>query len=751
MKLKPGRQISHYQILESLGIGGMATVFKAQDLKLDRFVALKFLPIQVGVNSEEKTRFIQEAKTASALDHPNICTVYEIDEAPDGQMFISMAYCEGETLKTKIERGPLSVKEAISIVRQVADGLSRAHEKGIIHRDIKPANLIVTPDNLVKILDFGVAKLQHKEIFTSTGSLIGTPGYMSPEQASGKSVDQRTDVWAVGTILFEALTAHLPFSGDSDLSLMYAIVNEPPLPLNKFRGNISPDLQRIVDRALSKLPELRYQDMKELFTDLAQLDKENSISQETRVMTPVASPRGPSIAVLPFIDISPDKDQEYFCDGLTEEIINALSRIQGLQVVSRNSAFQFKGQTLDIQHIGQRLGVHKILEGSIRKGGNRIRIAVRLINVADGFLVWADDYQRELEDIFAIQDDIARSIVRKLEIDLAGLSETQVLKRYTSNLDAFNYYLRGRFQWNKRTAESLENSIEQFKNAIAIDPSYTLAYAGLADAYIVLGLYGRFSASEMMPQAIEAAHQALRQDEMLAEAHISLGCAQAVYQWNWEEAQKAFKRGIELKSEYATAHHWYAINYLAPLNRGAEALAAVNRAREIEPASLVINATVGLIHYFSRDYDAAVKSLQKTLELDPEFPVSNFFLGRAYVQQGRFKEAIDHFQKALKYYGDSTNMLATFGHAAALADKKEIAHKVLSQLQELSTRMYVSAYDIASIYCGLDDRDKALNWLEKAFQEHAYLLIYLNTDPIMDSLREEKRFQQIVQKIFSNK
>ncbi|UCF63972.1 MAG: protein kinase [bacterium] len=748
MDLKPGQKIFHYQLLEQLGSGGMAVVYKALDEKLDRPVALKFLPLQAGIQEREKQRFILEAKTASALDHPNICTIYEINETERGQVFISMAFYEGETLKDKIERGPLSVKETLHIIRQVCLGLQKAHDKGIVHRDIKPANIMVTTDGVVKILDFGVAKFQHKIHVTQPGTVIGTPGYMAPEQAAGKEVDHRVDLWAAGILLFEMLTAHLPFEGDNDLAVMYAIVNENPLSLNSFRAQDSSALQQILNHALEKEPDRRYQNMQDLMNDLESLEQKPSVAPETR-QTVISVPSTPSIAVLPLIDLSPDRDQEYFCDGLAEEIINALTRIKDLKVISRNSAFQFKGENLDISQIGRRLGVQKVLEGSLRKGGDRIRVTVRLINVSDGFLIWADDYERELEDIFAIQDDIARSIVNNLKIKLIDISETQLLKKYTDNVEAFSAYLQGRFFWNKRTADSLEKSIEYFNQAIQLDSQYALAYAGLADAYIVLGLYGKYALPDVMPQALKAVRQAEAIDDSLAEAHISEGCIQAIYQWNWESSENQFRKGIELKPEYALGHHWYAINFLTPRGRFEEAQKSINQALESEPLSLVIHSTIGLIHYFNRRYEQAIRHLEKTLLLDPNYPVTHFFLGRALVQAAKFPEAMDHLQQALKFFGDSTNMLATFAHAAALAGKEAITHKILTQLQEISQRMYVSSYDIASIYVGLGQTGEALTWLEKALQERAYLLIYLEVDPIMDPLRKEKRFQELVEQIFS--
>ena len=741
-----GQTISHYKILGKVGEGGMGMVYTAEDTTLKRTVALKFLAPVLTSDPEAKKCFILEAQTASALDHPNICTIHEINETADGQVFIAMAYYQGETLKERIKCGPTSLHEAIHLIRQVAEGLAKAHEKGIVHRDIKPANLMVVEDQLLKILDFGVAEFQHKSPYSAPGVIIGTPAYMSPEQASGKPVDQRSDIWSIGVVFYELLTANLPFAGDSDASLMKAIVDEPPLPLNKFLGNSSAKIQNITDKMLAKDPEKRYQSLHEFLDNLKLLEQDGLAKADTRVVAAVV-PAVPSIAILPFADLSAEKHQEYFCDGLAEEIMNDLARLKGLRVASRNSTFQFKGQSLDISRIGQELKVQKVLEGSIRKGGNRIRIAVRLINAADGFILWADEYERELADIFQIQDDIAKAVVKNLEIQLAGAAEKKPVKHYTDNVEAYSSYLRGRFYWNKRNAEALQTAIGYFEAAIKIDPAYALAYSGLADAYIVLGLYARHAPGEIMPKALQAAEQALQFDELLPEAHISLGCTRAVYEWKWREAEDHFKRGIELKPDYAEAHHWYAINLLTPLGRFEEAVQQARKALELEPASLVINAAVGLVHYFARHFDAAIDHFQRALDRDPDFPVTNFFLGQAYVQKSHFKEALDYLQRALALDSDNTNMQATYAHAAARADEKKAAREILEKLLDLAQKKYVSSYDIASIHCGLGETDQALSFLEKAAEEHAYLLSYLNVDPILDSLRNQGRFRELIGKI----
>jgi len=744
-----GQTISHYLVLEKLGEGGMGVVYKAEDNRLKRTVALKFLASSLTSNIEARKCFIHEAQAASALDHPNICTIHEIHETNQGQLFIAMAYYQGETLKEKIAKGPTCLQEALLLVRQIGEGLAKAHDKGIVHRDIKPANLMVVDSRLIKILDFGVAEFHHKSPLSNSGFLVGTPAYMSPEQASGKPVDQRSDIWSVGVVLYELLTANRPFAGENDSRLIDNILHQRPWPLEKFLGAVSAPMQKAVEKMLAKDPQDRYQTLYEFLCDLESFEKHTSSASDTRVMA-APQPAVPSIAILPFVDLSAAKDQEYFCDGLAEEIMSSLARLKGLRVASRNAAFQFKGRNTDILEIGKSLNVQKVLEGSIRKGGNRMRIAVRLINTSDGFLVWADEYERELADIFAIQDDISGAVVTNLQLQLAGACGPGSARHYTENVEAYSHYLRGRFYWNKRTTDSIKRAVRHFEAAIQIDPHYALAYSGLADAHIVLCLYGRVAPAEGMPRAIEAAQRALQIDEWLPEAHISLGCAKAIYQWNWHEAEQAFMRGIELKPDYAGAHHWYAINLLTPLGRFDKAVLEAQRALDLEPFSLAIHAAIGLVYYFSRRYEDAIKYFKQALDKDPDFPANQFFLGQVYVQMARYQEAMDCFQQAMQIDRDNTNMRATYAHAAAASGKTAVARALLEELLTLSKKQYVSAYDIASVYIGLGEKETALSWLEKAADEHAYLLSYLKVDPILDRLREEKPFQTITDKIVGN-
>ena len=750
-----GKTISHYEITDVLGSGAMSTVYKAKDLRLERNVALKFLSPQLSIDENEKDRLIQEAKTTSTLEHPNICTIYEIDEIeedlPDGQagqVFIAMAYYEGETLEDRITKGPMSIEEAAGLMTQINQGVSKAHEKGIIHRDLKPANIMITDDGVVKILDFGIAKLLYQKSKTKSGIIMGTPGYLAPEQAKGEKIGPHTDIWALGIIFYEMLSGELPFSGDTDIALIYSIVNNDPFPITQFIEDIPASIEQIIQKMIQKNSEDRYQKVEEVMQDLTNLMENKQEAGTIRLdAAEVNLDVSPSIAVLPFLDMSPEKDQEYFCDGLTEEIISTLSRVEGLRVVSRMSSFQYKGKEFDLRQVGQQLNVRTILEGSIRKAGNKVRISVQLTNVSDGFLLWTEKFEREIKDIFEIQDEIAQAIVKALKIKLIGKKDEKIYKNYTENVEAYSDYLRGRYHWNKRTSDAVKRSIDYFNLAIEKDQQYALAFAGLADAYIILGLYGALPPKFVMPKAKAAAQDALEIDQELAEAHTSLGCIKSVFDWDWEGAEKELKQGIDLNPNYALAHHWYAINYLTSMGRFEEAVEEIKKALDLDPISLVINTTVGLVYYFASEYEKAKDIFLQTLEVESNFAMAHFFLGQTYTQKKEYDKALVEFEEANQLFGGSTNMLATYGTTEALAGKKGDATSMLESLLSTSKEEYVSAYDIAMIYTGLGDIDQAFNWLEKAVEEHSYLLIYLNVDPILDPLRSDKRFNTIQKKM----
>jgi len=721
--------VSHYQIISLLGRGAMSLVYKAKDLKLNRYVALKFLHPDVEIDEQKKQSLVQEAHAISALDHPNICTIYEIDETEDGRLFIAIAYYEGETLKDKILKGPIKEGDAIKIIEQIAQGLSKAHQVGIVHRDIKPANIIITTDGLIKIVDFGVAFLMADIKETRPGSVIGTPTYMSPEQAKKEKTDQRSDIWALGVLFYEMLTGKRPFDKNNDAALIYSIIVDDPIPISNFKPEISPEIQNVIHKSLSKNPKDRYQKISDFLTDLTKRDS------------------GPSVCVLPFKDLSKAKDQQYFVEGLAEEIINKLTQINDLRIISRTSAFKFQGKTPNINKIKDQLNVKTVLEGSIRTAGSRLRISTKLIKVEDGSLLWAEKFERDISDIFAIQDEISLAVVTALKVKLFHQLETRLVKRYTENVNAYTAYLKGRFHWNKRTINELEKSIDYFRTALEEDPDYALAYAGLADTYTILGIYGTLSPAEVMPQAITEAKRSIEINDQLAESHVSLGCVQSVYQWDWKSAGQEFELGIGLNPGYVLAYQWYAVNYLVPLGKFKDAIDFISKGIRLDPISLVINTTIGVIHYFRRSYEEAIDCYTKALELDPGFAPAHFFLGQTLAQKQLFQDALKHLMKAIELFGESNNMLATFAYAAAQAGKTEHANKILTKLLQLSDRKYVSAYDIALIYVGLRQNREALKWLAKAYEERAYLMVYLKVDPAMDPLRGKVKFEKILDKM----
>ncbi len=730
-----GQTISHYKILEKIGGGGMGVVYKSQDLKLDRYVALKFLPPELTADPEAKKRFIHEAKAVSALQHNNICTVHDIDESPDGQMFIVMDCYEGETLKKKIERGPLKTDEATDLAMQIAQGLAEAHQNGIVHRDIKPANILITKSSVAKIVDFGLAKLTGQAKLTKTGSTVGTAAYMSPEQAKGEEVGPQTDIWSLGVVLFEMLAGHLPFRGDHEAALMYSIVHEEPQVLSRFRPDVSPNVASVVSKALQKDLGSRYQSARELVSELTSATAQGAqLPRQEK-----------SIVVLPFVDMSPERDQEYFCDGIAEELINSLGKLQHLRVASHTSTFSFKGQGLDVQTIGGKLNVSTVLEGSIRKAGNRLRITAQLVNVEDGYQLWSERYDRELDDVFAVQDEISKAIVDTLKIKL-GLGEDElIMKRYTENLEAYQLYLKGRFYLNERTAASIKKSLEFFNQAVQKDHDYALAYAGMADGYLLLGWYGDRVPTESFSRARAAVGKALEIDPTLAEAHASLAAIKEGYDWAFIGAEQEFQRAIELNPNYATARHWYGV-YLARMGKFDEAHRQLHRALDLDPYSPTININVGTAYYLARKYDEAVPHIRKALEIDPNFIPAHSSLGQVMVAQGRYEEGILELMCA-NVTGNDPWILATLVHAYGLGGNKQAAQLIHKELKEMSARRYVPAVCRAIAWLGLGEREKAFEMLEQAYQERAGLWFLLRGDPVFDNLRTDPRFTALLKKI----
>ena len=787
-----GKIISHYKIMEKIGEGGMGEVYKAEDTKLGRFVALKFFPADLRADEEKKERFIREAMTTSQLDHANICTVHEIDETNDGRMFICMSLYEGGTLTEKIKDGPLQLEEVIDVSIQVAQGMEKAHEKGIVHRDIKPQNLIETNDGVVKIVDFGLAKLIGQKDLTQEGITVGTVGYMSPEQARGEEVDQRTDIWSLGVVIYEMVTGQLPFKGEYAQAVIYSILSEEPEPITSLRSKIPLEVERIVNKCLSKKCADRYQHLDELIADLRGLkermhteevsstkravsrraarkrslrfialgillvvliimsgyfffDKKNQprVSQEESLTAESNS----SIAVLPFKDVSLDQQQEYFCDGMVDELINALTRIEGLSVVSRTSSFQFKGKDIDVREIGDKLNVKTVLEGSVRKADDMLVINTKLINASDGYILWEEKYTEKSKDIFAIQEKIARQVVRALKIKLGAKQKIPLIKRYTENSEAYTFYLRGRYCWSRRMPEDLKKGIEFFRMAIDEDPNYALAYVGLADSYHLLATYSVLPPKEAFPRAKKAALRALEIDDDLGEAHNSLAAIKLLYEWDWQAAEKEFKRAIALNPKFNTAHEWYAI-YLSITNKIDEAIAEMKRAAELEPHSTSPHIGIGRHLYFAKKFDASKEHLQYAIKLDPNSFYAHAHLGQTYIMKSMYPEAITHFKTAVMLTGEKApGMLSGLGYAYAVSGKQKEAQKILNELIERSNQSYVPPIYIAGIYVALEDNDRAFEWLEKAYLYRSELLIYLNIEPMFDPIRDDPRFDDLVKKV----
>jgi eukaryotic-like serine/threonine-protein kinase len=736
-----GQTVSHYKILEKLGGGGMGVVYKAQDLKLDRPVALKFLPPELTRDAEAKERFVHEARAASALQHTNICVVHDVDEAPDGQMFISMEYIEGETLKQKIERGPLKIEDALEIARQIAQGLTKAHEHGIVHRDIKPANVMVTSDSEAKIVDFGLAKLSGRAMLTKTASTLGTAAYMSPEQARGTEVDQRADIWSVGVVLYEMLTAQRPFKGDFESAVIYSILNEDPYSVSELRKEIPKEVAYIVERALEKDPLKRQQSCRELLAEL--------LAAQVQAESPVPDTQpNPSIAVLPFLNLSADPENEYFSDGLSEDIINSLTKIRDFRVVARTSAFSFKGKEMDIRDIGRKLNVEAVLEGSVRTTGNQVRITAQLINANDGYHIWSEQFNRVLGDVFVIQDQITLTIVEKLKVELLGGERSTLAKRSTLTHEAYDLYLRGRYCLNQRTEEMMKRAIRYFEQALQVEPEYAAALAGLADSYNLLGAgdYGVMPPDEAFPKARESAEKALALDSALAEAHTALGWTRTMFYWDFKSGEESYLQATKLNPGYATAHHWYAI-HLSVLGRHSEACTEIGRAVDLDPLSLIINSDFAWILNRARKYDLAITQCQKTLALDPEFSVAHWNLGLALQSQGRYEEAITALTKAVSFSNGNPVFLASQGQAYALAGRKSDALELLSRLDRLSATKYVMPHLRGIIYLGLGDVDRALDWLEKGYHDRTDFILEARENPALDSLRTNPRFKALLDKI----
>ena len=740
-----GRTISHYKILEKQAEGGLGAVYKAEDTKLKRPVALKFLLPELTRDYEAKERFINEARAASALDHPNICTVYEIGETEDNQLFIAMAFYEGETLRTKIRKGPLNLGEAVGIATQVAGGLAKAHSKGVVHRDIKPANIMVTSDGTAKIVDFGLAILAGQVRLTRTGATSGTAAYMSLEQARGEQIDHRTDIWSLGVVLYEMVTGQLPFRGEYEPALIYSILNDTPRPMSALRGEVPQALERIVMKAMAKLPGDRYRTAEETFAALESCA--NAIAADASLGKSSEPKEVPSIAVLPFKDMSPQQDQEYFCEGIAEELINALVKVEGLRVAARTSASQFKDKAVDVRAVGRQLNVRSVLEGSVRKAGDRLRITAQLIDVNDGYHLFSEKYDRTADDIFAIQDEISLAIVDRLKVRLLSSDRSKLTKRHTENEEAYRLYLQGRYFWNRRHEGGLQRGIEHFQEAIEIDPQYALPYSGIADCYYSLGWYDFLAPKEAFGKCKEMALKVLEMDPDLAEAHTSLAGALQYADWDWPGAEVEFKRAISLNPRYPTAHHFYSL-LLAIKGKFDEAIAESERAIELDPLQPVIRSTRVYILYLAGRYDDAMERCRALIDFDPNLFSAWSIMGVVLTELGRFAEAEDALKKAQELAGGhSTLVLGQLTHVLARAGRRNEARAAVGTMLELRKSRYVSALFVALSYFALDEQEAAFEWLERAFEERDHWLCFARSMATVRRLAPDPRIQEIVRKL----
>ncbi len=814
-----GRTLAHYRITAAIGAGGMGEVYLAEDTKLDRKVALKLLPGEVAANHDRMRRFVQEAKAAAALNHPNIAHIYEIGEA-DGANFIAMEFVDGQTLRQMIYDRQTDLPKLLRHLQHVAEGLAKAHAAGIVHRDLKPDNIMITHDGHAKILDFGLAKLIEPQALSQTGSeaasqaatailqpqstpgvVLGTVGYMSPEQAQGKSkeIDQRSDIFSFGCILFEAVTGRKAFEGKDAIDTLNKIIREPVAPITDFRPAAPVHLQRIVRRCLAKDREDRYQTIKDVAIELREMRRElegsgadtsegggaQTGSAASSISPPPSSAeyivngikahkfaaaiaavllvagavsaglylhaRGSataieSIAVLPFENRSNDPDADYISDGITESINNSLTRLPNLKVIPHSVAFHYKGKAMDAQKVGDELRVNAVLTGRVGQRGDNLTISVELDDVRNGKQLWGEQYNRKLADLLAVKSDIAREVSQRVGSQLSAEDLQKLTKGSTDNPEAYQLYLKGKYYTNKLTKDGFRKGIDYFNQAIALDPNYGLAYSGLAYNYMNQDDWF-MPPSEAGPKAKYAAEKALAIDDSDVGAHLSLAIEAHWYEWNWATAESEFKRAIELSPNNAEAHGYYSW-FLATMGRHDQALAEARRSQQADPLSPLTNGFVGSVLVFARRADAAIAELRNGIELDPTFWFFHSFLGSAYLQKGKMPEAIAEFQRALELEKDNAEIWSSLAYAYAVSGNKAEARKLLDHLKAMSEHSYVAPFNIAVVYLGLGDKEQAFVWLDQALKQRSYYLaVALPTSGCLDSIRSDPRFVDLLRRV----
>jgi eukaryotic-like serine/threonine-protein kinase len=740
--LVAGAAVLHYRLVAKLGQGGMGEVFKALDTRLNRFVALKFLAAPQAGLEDLRRRFLMEARAASALDHPNICTIHGLEEEPGGRRFIVMAFYDGETLKERIRRASLLQPEAVSLAVQVGEGLSQAHAAGIIHRDIKPANIIVTRDGLVKILDFGIAKLAIDEKVTRPGEAFGTIEYMSPEQALGEKVDCRTDIWALGVLLYEMLSGQLPFPGEDNRTIFAAILNREPDSLI-VRCSVSAGLEAIVKQALAKAPGARYQRMSDVVTALKQLQEEMPPDQTKTPPTRLV----PSIAVLPFLSLGSDREQDYFANGLTDELINALARLDGLRVVSRTTVFQFKGQAIDVRELARRLQVVAVLEGSVREAAGRVRITVQLVKAADGFQLWAEQYDRPLDNVFAVQDEIVRNIVDKLAARLQGSPQDPLVKLSTRNLQAYRLYLMGRHHCSHWTPEGLNEGMAQLREALTLDPAFAKAHAGLAAAHLLQGFWGLVAPSAAWPAARQAVETALELDDSLGEAHACLGAVLAITEFDWTKAAQEFDFAVRWSPGEPQIRSWFATFYLVPHSLLEQARQQSQLCAELDPLSPIAGNSLAWTLHLLKQHEAGLSQARSVLALSPALLAPRWTIALCHLGLGQAREALTIISEAVDMDPDNSFSLAVLASAYVAAGQLDAAIRTREQLEGLSVARYVAPTHLALATLALGEKDKAFHWLNRGLEIRDVMLLYLKTLPAYDSIRDDPRYVQLLERL----
>jgi serine/threonine protein kinase/tetratricopeptide (TPR) repeat protein len=742
---------NRYDILEELGRGGMGRVYKVFDKRIKEEVALKLLRPDIADDPKVVERFSNELKFARKIVHKNVGRMYDLGEE-EGVLYITMEFVPGEDLKAFIKRtGLLSIRKSIAIVEQVCEGMTEAHKLGLVHRDLKPQNIMIDKSGNARIMDFGIVRSLSAEGITDAGMIVGTPDYMSPEQVGGEDVDQRSDLYSLGVILYEMVTGQVPFQADSAFAVGMKHKAETPYPPQKINPQVPDDLNRLIMRCLEKDRAKRYQTAEKILSELrsikGKITTTREISGEVKTIAApiVEETREKSIAVLPFADMSPQRDQEYFCDGLAEELINSLTHISELRVPARSSSFSFKEKDLDIREVGKALNVETVLEGSVRKSGNRLRITAQLINVADGYHMWSERYDRDMDDIFAIQDEISLAIVDNLKVKLLKGEKTRIVKRHTENKEAYNLYLKGRYFWNRRHEGDMMKAIECYQQALAKDPHYALPYVGIADVFNVFGLWSFIDPKEAFSKAKAAVSKALELDNSLGEAYTSLAFVNMCFDWDWAEADKNFQRGIELNPKNAYAHGWYGI-YLVGQKREKEAIEEAHTALELEPLSPIMNALLGVVLGYGGDIKKGREQLQKALEMEPNLPMAHLWLGQQYVISPEdFGKAIAHLQKAAQL--GVTFALGWLGWVLGHTGKKDEAMKTLDRLDDIANQRYISPFQKALVLLGLGRMEEALEQLQSAYKEREPFLTFFLLDVVSGPIRSDPRCVAIIEKV----